>query len=364
MDSIGTHLPGAERFIVVAEAPGSEAATALPGRIARPVFLDQLPLDWRRLAFQYDAAELSTALKPSAFLHLFEAGYEAVLFFHAGGLLVGDARALAEWTANHDIVLLPHFTEPRDPGQEFPVEELVRIGAFNTALIGARGTPDSAAFFRYWKAEAERKCIFDAESKSAGDGAIASLAPGLLDACRVIRHPGYGIAKWNLCQRPLRIRQGRPVIGERDAVHVDFRGLANRVPLRLPLPLAPWDPATDSAVRALLDEYERKVTAAADEVKLPARPYTFGTYADGSPIPLADRRKYLFLPSVHKDEIGNPFEAKAAITGIQVIGPVAFADSEIERVLAGRLGRVVRALKQPARRAFHLMRWLKRHVRR
>ena len=61
-------------------------------------------------------------------------------------------------------------------------------------------------------------CVIDPAAGLYLDQRWADLFPALIDRTRILRHPGYDVAYWNLEQRRLR--------------HLDGRWLVNGVPLR------------------------------------------------------------------------------------------------------------------------------------
>src|SRR2546422_10193065 len=75
MSSLRDRHPDWERFVLIVGDPasGEELFTSVP--------LDALPLpDRRRFLFRYTLLELSTAVKPWMFEHLFARGYDRVVY--------------------------------------------------------------------------------------------------------------------------------------------------------------------------------------------------------------------------------------------------------------------------------------------
>lgn len=123
------------------------------------------------------------------------------------------------------------------------------------------------------------------------------LAPGYFDVT-VVRHPGFNVAPWNIDERDLGAAS-EATVGEYPLIFAHFSGVrpsarsGRTLPARLRLPDARVNskPSVAAAFEDLCTDYVRAVKNESLE-EAQASPYGWGSYADGSAIPLRARRLY------------------------------------------------------------------------
>ena len=116
-----------------------------------------------------------------------------------------------------ECVLLPAITEPAEHA-EIDDGQFLRYGVYDLGFIWLANRPRVRRVVWWWARRLERHCLIDPENGLYLDQRWAELFPAFIDQTRILRHPGYGVAYWNLAQRRLR--------------RVDGRWFVNGLPLR------------------------------------------------------------------------------------------------------------------------------------
>src|SRR5690348_3043405 len=80
-ESVRRHHPDATFSIFLMDDPGQEWKSVIEGRGWRVIYPEEIPLyEYRRLIFQYNLTEASTAVKPSIIQALVKRGAETVIY--------------------------------------------------------------------------------------------------------------------------------------------------------------------------------------------------------------------------------------------------------------------------------------------
>ena len=300
MATVQHWYPEADTFICVGDdaegllAPGSQVVAG--DAIGVP--------DWRRVSFAYDAMALNCLLKPFMFLHLAETlGYGRVMHFDTDMALYDRLHgADAALDAGAALVLTPHLLAPPAAGDVPGPHGILMAGTYNTGFVAAGATPDGLAALRWWAERLHEDAGIAPERGQVWDQRCMDLVPGLFPAVAILRDPAVNVAYWNLPQRTLgRDAQGWTVDGQRLGLF-HFSGFNPADPTRLTrhacsLPHPPPEP-----LPALLADYAARVAGREEDGDL--RPYAYGRFASGTPIPAAARNLF---QERHRDWPGDPF---------------------------------------------------------
>ncbi len=281
--------PGADAYVCVVDEPVHPAAAKIPAHVVAAADLG-IP-GFANMAFRYDAIELNTAVKPYFLEYLRDRHGCSRAFFLDPDVVVFDALTdLARALDEHPIVLTPHISQPLDEGFRAGERQFLRCGVYNLGFLGIRLDERTRGFLTWWGRRLDRYCVDDQPSGLFVDQIWASFASCFVDGVHVARDPIYNISWWNLSQRTLEARDGRPAIDGRRVGFLHFSGFAvgsddritkHRMDLRLSdrEDLRPW----------YLD-YNRRTLAAGDEA-LRKVPYGYATFrGTGAPVLPAFRR--------------------------------------------------------------------------
>ena len=263
------------------------------------ISLDQLGIpDLRHWLFGLNIVEAATAVKPFALCHLLKA-YPQVTYLDPDTYLFDRLIEVTDLADDWDSTLTPHQISPQQEKWIVEATELesLRFGVYNLGFISVRRTPNGLALAEWWRDRCYDYCIEDPERGLFTDQKFFDLAPALFAGVRVLRHPGYNVATWNLPER-------RCEFGPDG-------GLVNGAPLRF----CHFTKATHIGALALermtresslFEELFFSYLARLREKKLSLSTldtrWTWGFYADGTPIQSAQRKAF----RARKDRFSRP----------------------------------------------------------
>lgn len=177
---------------------------------AFPVSLIPLPdLEVPEIAdmkIYFTAFELSNALKPFLIKHLFDRGYEQVIYLDSDLLIVGPFDELLAQLNHANFVLTPHILTPSLDNTRSPTNVLIAdVGIYNGGMWGM-SRHENALGALGWLMEALPLAGFaDIEQGKYVDQKMLPLAADLFPVgFHVLRKTGYNIAYWNLQERNVR----------------------------------------------------------------------------------------------------------------------------------------------------------------
>lgn len=220
MRSIQRFHPDASRFILVVDGGTLQSDVA---EIIGPDFLDlsEFDFDWR--VQYYDAVELCTSLKASLLKTLLK-DFDVVTYldpdvelFAADNIPV--ARNLGPWT----VLATPHRLTPPPLDGLMPSERtFLTYGVLNLGYLSV--CHSSHDFLVWWD---ERLRFFSRNAPAMAeftDQKWMDLAMTYFDV-KVIKHPGYNVAPWNLDERNLQVSGHEYRVGELPLVFFHFSGI-------------------------------------------------------------------------------------------------------------------------------------------
>jgi hypothetical protein len=176
-------------------------------------------------------------------------------------------------------------------------------GSFNTGFVAASGSAAARAALRWWAARLHEDAGVAPHRGLVWDQRWMDLVPGLFADVHILRDPAVNVAYWNLPQRGLaRDAAGWTVAGRRLALF-HFSGFDPANPTRLTRHATSLPHPPPAAIAALLAEYSA-LLATHDDAAAPARPYAYGSFASGTPIPPAARALF---HARHRDWPSDPF---------------------------------------------------------
>ncbi len=208
------------------------------------------------MAERYNITEFCTAIKPMVFQTLMRRypGHR-ICYFDPDILVTSPLTELEQaFAEGASMVLTPHLLQPSPRPELFADDRMLRFGAYNLGFLGVRDSAETRAAMAWWAGKLEHQCLIDLPNGLFVDQKWADLFPALLDGVRVLRHPGYNVAYWNLLERRVRFADGvwlangeplrfmhfsghdvtRPAVLSRHADYLDQLGIGD---IRLLLPI-------------------------------------------------------------------------------------------------------------------------------
>jgi glycosyltransferase involved in cell wall biosynthesis/SAM-dependent methyltransferase len=208
-DSIRPHYPDSRFFVVLCDRvdglfdPAKEPFEFL--------YLEDLKLpNLAEMANRYNITEFNTAVKPFAFLRLLEDfQFGSVFYLDPDLFFVDRMHEVDQLLANGaEAVLTPHILQPAENDQIHD-RNMLQFGIYNLGFLALRNTPAVRTFLQWWGRRLEKDCVIRLEEGLFVDQKWADLLPAFVPGTRIIHHPGYNVAYWNLPQRNITRQGGR-----------------------------------------------------------------------------------------------------------------------------------------------------------
>lgn len=211
MQSVAAHEPAARRVVVATDGP---LPTLEP--IAEVIDAHDVGAPFRDMIVYYEALELNTAVKPYVFRHLMaRPDVGSVTYLDPDIRLFRPLTAVREGLEAAELVLTPHLTRPLLGDASPNDRNILQSGSYNLGFAAMRDTAKVDGLLEWWGHRCRFDCRVDLANGLFTDQRWMDLSPGFVDDLRLIRHPGYNLAYWNLEGRTLeRAPDGWRVDGE------------------------------------------------------------------------------------------------------------------------------------------------------
>ena len=287
-ESLRKYVPGARFTVVLADdASGTEG---YPEQIL-PMAALPLP-QLRAMQARYNLLELATAIKPACFRHfLGEPGVHRAVY------LDPDLYILAPLTdvddaldAGASCVLTPHLLAPLTDTAKPSDLDILSSGSFNLGFAAFDNSAESLAFLEWWQTRLVDQGYNDPPGGLFVDQKWMEFAPSFLPRLKILHHPGYNVAYWNLASRPItRAGDGRWKTGEAPLVFFHFSGVVPGDPSVFSKHQNRFTVESLGEAAVLLRDYLTRLDqhGHADWSRLP---YAHGAFSDGTPISDVVRR--------------------------------------------------------------------------
>ncbi|WP_430437718.1 hypothetical protein [Oceanibaculum nanhaiense] len=152
--------------------------------------------------FGLDVVEAATAVKPFALSALLRE-YQQVTYLDPDTYLFSPLAEIEAMDSAFDAVVTPHQIYPQR--EKWLVEstelESMRYGVFNLGFLSVRSSTGGREIADWWARRCYSYCVVDFPNGLFTDQKLFDLAPALFPGLRVLRHPGYNLATWNLRER-------------------------------------------------------------------------------------------------------------------------------------------------------------------
>lgn len=250
------------------------------------------------MAFKYSIMEFNTALKPFCFDHAFDRlNFRSAIYLDPDILvlkpLVDVERALAEGAS---CVLTPHVTEPVADGKKPDDYTFLTCGGFNLGFVALSASAEARAFNSWWGQKLKDDCFVALERGVFVDQKYVDLAPSFMEKVRILRHPGYNLAYWNLVHRKVAEVDGELRANDAPVHFVHFSGIDLSDRERFSRHQDRWTRQTvGDALRRLYDDYLARLDrndVCGHGLFYSKAPYAYDHLASGAKIAPAMRRVY------------------------------------------------------------------------
>ena len=273
--------------------------------------------------FKYSVLELSTAVKPYAFEHLFEKhGFDRIIYLDPDIRVYSPLRKIGEALEWANVALTPHLTGPLEDGKRPAELDILRSGTYNLGFIGIARRPEATTFLQWWQERLYDHCVVDLARGIFVDQRWIDLVPGMFDGVSIVRDAGYNVAYWNLSHRIISHSATGYEVAGAPLAFFHFSGYDAGQPDKLSRHQNRFRMEDLSeATQHLLRSYREELLSAG---YLTCRkwPYAFGSFQNGVSIPDIGRPLHHEAPEV-VHTIEDPFSERGFEAFLEVWnGPV------------------------------------------
>ena len=261
-DSIVAHHPSAEFYLFLCDAPDPDRydTSSLPFRV---VTLSQLNIpDVEGMALRYNITEFNTAIKPFAFLYLFNTRDATQVVYVDPDIYVTSAfrEVIGGFEEGADCILTPHILNPAERA-EVSDDKMLLFGIYNLGFVALRNTPRVIQIMEWWGRRLEHECVIALEKGLFVDQKWADLFPAFIPNTLVLRHAGYNVAYWNVPQRSVTRMSGVWFANDEPLRFAHFSG--NKLDDPTVYSRHSWTLNTENIgeLKSLLEEYREAVFA-------------------------------------------------------------------------------------------------------
>jgi glycosyltransferase involved in cell wall biosynthesis len=223
MEGIARHHPAAARFVILVDEPHVD----LSGDVFEVILVKDLGLpEFENFCFRYDISELSTAVKPYAFLELFRRGFDGCIFLDPDvAVYCALNEAFDALSGDGQAVLTPHRLTPGILSGWPDDRGLLQVGAYNLGFLAVRRTLQVIAVMEWWAERLARECLVALERGLFVDQKWVDLWPSFCAGTTILRHPGYNVAYWNLGERVIERSDSGYTVNGAPLVFFHFSGV-------------------------------------------------------------------------------------------------------------------------------------------
>lgn len=169
-----------------------------------------MSFNYTELAFRYELVPFNTAVKPFAFMYMFQV-LEArkALFFDNDIWVMQPLQKVVDALEARSFVFTPHILEPYQvDGLKQDERQIMLAGVFNFGFCGIARSASAAAFLDWWAVRLRWYGFAEPELGMHFDQNWATMVVSYFDQSEyhILRDPAYNIAYWNLHYRGEHVR--------------------------------------------------------------------------------------------------------------------------------------------------------------
>jgi glycosyltransferase involved in cell wall biosynthesis len=154
--------------------------------------------------FKHSVVELCTAVKGLAFKRIIN-NYQCdnVLYFDPDIAIFSSLNQLINNFEDSDILITPHQLQPEKSASAVIDNEIsfLRHGTFNLGFLGVKNSTEGVRFVDWWANRCLEFCYADSAYGLYTDQRWIDLVPSFFSGVKILKHPGYNVANWNLSNR-------------------------------------------------------------------------------------------------------------------------------------------------------------------
>jgi len=218
--------------------------------------------NFEELYLKYSVTELCTAVKPFYFRYLFDSYPEEdeIIYLDPDTEVYGSLSLIAEELNSASILITPHFTNPINDELKQSEEDFLNSGLYNLGFIALKRSSETFRMLDWWGDRLKKKAFIDLGKGLFTDQIWINLVPLYFNNVKILLHPGYNMAYWNLHERELENNAIVVFKGERwPLIFFHFSGFSPEIPDLLSKYQTRFSFSERADVKELFVAYERRL---------------------------------------------------------------------------------------------------------
>lgn len=270
---------------------------------------------WKEMAFKYDLVEFSTSIKPFCITHLFDQGYEKIVYLDPDIYVFNSLDCIFDALDKKSIILTPHCCLPINDFDGYIPEEVVSaVGIYNLGFVAFKNDLVGQTVTKWWQTRLKNKCYNERSEGLFVDQKWMDFIPGFFpNEISISNHLGLNVALWNIHERIIFYENKIPMVKNRfnesirfPLVFFHFSGYDPYYETLLDKRCNGVSVISYPDLKPLIEEY-RESEMKNQYDKYHSLRYSFNNYNNGEYILPLQRRLYRVYEEKLKNK-GNPFD--------------------------------------------------------
>jgi hypothetical protein len=258
--------------------------------------------NFRQWVFGLNIVEAATAVKPFALCELLKQ-YDHVTYLDPDIFVYSALDEILLSNDHWDISLTPHQTLHKSERWLIESTELesLKFGVYNLGFLSVRSTNEGKRIAEWWRARCYEYCLINVERGIFTDQKFFDSAPALFNGVRILRHPGYNVATWNLTERMVKLENNTLLSNEQPLRFCHFTKATHIGAFAMERMLS-----GSNMFEELFYSYLARLSEKKLELSGLSLEWKYGFYDDGMSIDNESRQKFRNLGKKRFD-LDNPF---------------------------------------------------------
>jgi hypothetical protein len=165
--------------------------------------------EWDKMILRYNIQELNTAVKPFFFNYFMDLAISCkkIIYLDPDILIYSSFSELENELETNDIVVTPHITVPINDDNVPCENDILNTGLYNLGFMAIRISPNSKKMISWWADRLKNKGYNDVKNGMFTDQLWINFVPIFFEKVKLLIHPGYNMAYWNLQERTISVKE-------------------------------------------------------------------------------------------------------------------------------------------------------------
>jgi hypothetical protein len=176
--------------------------------------------EFNKMSNRYNITELNTSVKPFYFEYFFaKLKSEWVIYIDPDIFVYNRFEEVEDFLSKGaEVVLTPHLLSPVGEGDI----SYIREGVFNLGFVAFSKSQRVFEFIKWWQKKLIDQGFFSYSKNLFYDQLWMNLSISFLRKIKIVYHPGYNIAGWNLFERKVIVKDQQYFVNDEETKLVFF----------------------------------------------------------------------------------------------------------------------------------------------